>query len=189
MAEVLLISETYIRENTVFNKNVDIQDIVNNIGVAQDMFLEPILGSTFYDALQLAYSAQTLTANETALVLIIKPFLAYKAAVMSLPFLHYNIKNKGIQTQSGDNSAAADNSVMFYLKKELENRAEWYGQRLERYLLINGNLFTLYVSQSSNQDLNPDHSSGYDSDFATYPTCGYNNRCNGFNGFFNTNQF
>lgn len=181
MALINLISEAYIRENTVFSKNLDTKDIANNIGISQDMFLEPILGSTFYDEIQTKYSAQTLNANETALVLEIKPFLAYKAAVISLPFIHYQIKNKGIQTQSGDNSSPADNSVMFYLKKELENRAEWYNKRLERYLYLNQTLFPTYQSQTGNQDITADKSSStYDSGFATYPD---NN--SHFNGFYN----
>jgi len=185
MAIINLISETFIRENTVFNKNVDAQDIANNISVAQDMFLEPILGSNFYLQIQNSYSAQTLSANETTLVLNIKPFLAWKAAEMTLPFLTYNIKNKGPQTEFGDNSAAVDNSVMFYLKKEIQNRAEWYGTRLERYLFLNQSLFPTYQSQTGNQDIIADKSgSAYDSGIATYEQ--YNNNIYGFNGFFRT---
>lgn len=190
MVTQLLVSETYIRENTVFSKNVDAQDIANNIGVAQDMFLEPILGTTFYDALQLSYSAQTLTANETTLMMYIKPMLAYKAAEMTLPFLTYNIKNKGPQVSFGDNSAQVDNTVMLYLKKEIENRAEWYAARLEKYLVLNGSLFPLYVAASSNQNINPDHASGYDSGFGLYDNYNCGNRCgSSFNGFWNRSSF
>ena len=190
MAEVNLISETYIRENTVFNKNVDAQDIANNIGVSQDMFLEPILGTTFYNSIQLAYSAQTLTPNEIILMGHIKPMLAYRAAEMTLPFLNFNIKNKGIQNQYGDNSAQVDQSTFYYVKKEITNRAEWYEQRLQRYLTLSGYLFTNYVI-TGNVDLTPDHDSGYDSGFAQYNN-GMNglNRCGStFNGFFNSNGY
>lgn len=190
MATTLLISETFIRDNTVFNKNVDIQDIVNNVGVAQDMFLEPILGTTFYHHIEAAYSAQTLTADEVTLMTYVKPMLAWRAAEMSLPFLTFNIKNKGPQTQGGDNSASVDSSILFYLKKEIINRAEWYAARLEKYLFLNQSLFTLYVTQG-NVDLQPDRDSGYDSGFATYGNgCGYSGpRCNGFNGFWNSNGY
>ncbi len=190
MTTVLLVSETYIRESTPFNQNLDVQDIVNNIGIAQEMNLEPVLGTAFYDYIQTVYSAQTLSANETTLMLYIKPFVTYSAAELSLPFIHYRIKNKGISTQTGDFSAPADNSVMFYLKKELINRKEWYAARLEKYLVLNGSLFPLYVAASSNQNINPDHASGYDSGFGLYDNYNCGNRCgSSFNGFWNRSSF
>lgn len=177
MATVLFVSETYIRENTIFNKNVDTQDITNNVGVSQDMFIEPILGSTFYQALELAYSAQTLTANEEVLMTYIKPVVAWRAAQLTLPFLTFNVKNKGPQTQNGDFSQSVDTSVMFYLKKEIENRAEWYSQRLATYLCQNANLFPSYTAPGVT-NIQPNHQGGYDSGFATYGNCGYNNLIN-----------
>ena len=187
MAITNLISEAYFRSIVPFNGNVDATDLTTHFAVAQDMFVEPILGSTFYDVLQLAYSGQTLTPVEEALVLEIKPFLAYKTAVMILPFLAYSVKAKGPQIQFGDNSASVDNSVMFYLKKEIDNRAEWYGTRLERYLYLNSALFPTYQSQASNQDVVADKDgTSYDSGFSLYDSCNNINRCgSGFNGFFN----
>jgi hypothetical protein len=105
---------------------------------------------------------------------------------MSLPFIYVQIKNKGPQLQSGENSASVDQSTFFYLKKELENRSEWYGQRLEKYLYLNQSLFPTYQVQSSNQDLIADKSiNAYDSGFATYDNCNYIGiGCRDFNGFF-----
>ena len=185
---VYFISETYIRENTVFNQNLDIKDIVQNIDPAQDMFIQPILGTTFYESLLNSYSAQTLTVDETTLVMHIKPALAYRAAEMALPFIQYQIKNKGPQSQFGDNSAQVDQTVLSYLRNELKNRAEFYETRLKNYLCQNSNLFSGYTS-NNNVDMRPDAlASGYDSGFATYPTY-FNRNCNGFNGFFNNNIY
>lgn len=178
MATVLFVSETYIRSNTVFNKNVDTNDIANNVGVSQDMYIEPILGTTFYDALQLSYSAQTLTNDEITLMTYIKPVVAWRAAQLTLPFLTFNVKNKGPQTQNGDFSEPVDTNIMFYLKKEVENRAEWYTQRLATYLCQNANLYPLYTSPGTT-NIQPTHQGAYDSGFATYNNfCGYNNLIN-----------
>jgi hypothetical protein len=161
------ISETYLRENTPFNQNLDINDIVNNIDPASDMHIQPILGKNFYDSLLLSYSAQTLTANETTLVMHIKPALAYRAAELSLPFIQYQIKNKGPQTQSGDNSAAIDLTTLRYLTNELKNRAEFYEQRLINYLCDNSASFPAYTTNNST-DISPSTASPYDSGFALY---------------------
>ena len=161
------ISETYIRENTVLNQNLDIKDIVNNINVAQDMYIQPILGTNFYNELLTKYSNQTLTADETDLVLHIKPGLAYRASEMSLPFIQYQIKNKGPQTQSGDNSDSVDTGVLGYLRNELSNRAEFYEQRLVNYLCDNKDLFDGYIN-NNDEDIKPTDEGNYDGGFAFY---------------------
>ncbi len=186
MTIINLVSETYIRNNAPFNKNVDINDIVNNISIAQEMGLEPILGSTYYTQIQLAFSAQTLTANEITLMEHIKPFVVMCASEMALSWINYQVKNKGIQTQSGDNSASVDTSILFYQLKDLKNRKEWYGTRLERYLYFNQALFPGYQVQSSTQDIYADKKlDDYSAGFSTYDDgCNGYNYCSGFNGFF-----
>ena len=164
---ITFVSETYIRENTVFNQNLDIKDIVNNIDPASDMHIQPILGMNFYNELLLSYSGQTLTANEIILVGHIKPALSYRAAEMSLPFIQFQIKNKGPQTQSGDFSAPVDTSVLNYLRNELENRAEFYETRLVNYLCEFGTLFDGYINNNTT-DISPSDESPYDSGMGLY---------------------
>jgi hypothetical protein len=176
MANVLFIGEEYIRENTVFNLNVDIKDIEQSAGVAQDMHIQPILGTTFYNYLETAYSAQTLTADEQELMSYIKPALAYQAAQMTLPFLAYNVKNKGPVTQFGENATNVDAGTFHFLRKEIQNRAEFYTQRLVAYLCKNANLFPLYVSsENASNDMAPNHQkSGYKNQIGLYPNgCGW----------------
>jgi hypothetical protein len=176
MANVLFIGEEYIRENTVFNLNVDIKDIEQSAGVAQDMHIQPILGTTFYNELELAYSAQTLTPDEITLMEYIKPALAYQAAQMTLPFLNYNIKNKGSVQQFGENASSIDAGTFHFLRKEIQNRAEFYTQRLVAYLCKNANLYPSYISsENASNDMAPNHQrSGYKNQIGLYPNgCGW----------------
>lgn len=173
---IQFISEQYLRENTVFNQNLDIKDIVNNLDPAADIHIMPALGLNFYNQLLNSYSAQTLTVDEQALVMQIKPALAYHAAQMALPFIQYQIKNKGPQTQSGDNSASVDDKTLNYLRNELKNRAEFYMARLVSYLQLNASKFPGFVT-NNNTDVVPDLKTSFDSGFALYPT-----NCNQYNG-------
>jgi len=175
MTNILFITESYIKDNTPLSQNLDIKDIRPNIDPAQDMFIQPILGTNFYNYLLGVYSAQTLTADETTLVMHIKPTLAYRAAEMSLPFIQCQIKNKGPQNQFGDNSNNVDQTVLSYLRNELKNRTEFYETRLKKYLCDNANLFPEYTT-NNNVDVLPEKGvSGYDSGFATYPSYGVSN--------------
>lgn len=161
------ISLTYFREVVPFNKNVDANDLTPHFNIAQDMYIQPILGQNFYESLLTSFSAQTLTADETTLVMHIKPALAYRAAEMALPFLNWSVKNKGQSTQSGDFSAPVDTSAMNFLKNQIENRAQFYEQRLINYLCDNSSLFPAYTTNNST-DISPSSASAYDSGFALY---------------------
>lgn len=181
---VEFVTEYYIRNNTPLSANLDVKDIVNNIGPASDMHIQPVLGTPFYNDLLVKYSAQTLSVSETQVVALIQPALAYWAAEMSVPFINYQIKNKGAQTQNGDFSNNVEKEITSYLRNELKNRAEFYTTRLENFLCLSGNQFTLYVSPGTT-DMQPDKTSGYDSGFATYQNgCGIRGGSNRFFGYY-----
>ncbi len=174
---IYFISETYIKENTPLSQNIDVKDILPHIQPAQDLHIQDILGSNFYNYLWTAYSGQTLTANEETLVTKIKPALAYRAAEMALPFIQYQVKNKGIQTQFGDNSVGVGMSELSYLRNELKNRAEFYSVRVVEYLKENSSLFSGYTTNNTT-DIDPDKSSPYNCGIVFYKGSGYNNGCN-----------
>lgn len=161
------ISEGYFKEKIPFNTNVDFKDIAPHINISQDMFIQPILGSNFYNELLAKYEAQTLTPDEIVLVNHIKPSVAYRTALAAIPFLTYNVKNKGPQTQSGDFSTSVETSNLSYMNNLLENRAEFYEERLLNYLCENKNLFPGFISDNDD-DIKPDDDSNYDGGFAFY---------------------
>jgi hypothetical protein len=145
MNNILFVSEAYLRDNLPISRNLDTKDIKPNVQAAQELYIQEILGSNFYEYLLLQFSAQTLNANETTLVQeYIKPAQAYRTLAMALPFLAFQIKNKGPQSQFDEFSNAAPGNELRFLISNTENRAEFYEQRLTKYLYVNANLFPQY---------------------------------------------
>ena len=146
MAITLFISEQYMRDNLPISRNLDTKDITPNIQAAQELYLQDILGSVFYEYLMNVYSAQTLNANEIILVQdYIKPAVAYRTLEMALPFLSYQIKNKGAQRQFEDFGDSADFTQLRFIINETGNRAQFYERRLVRYLNVNNTLYPQYI--------------------------------------------
>jgi hypothetical protein len=86
MNNILFVSEAYLRDNLPISRNLDTKDIKPNIQAAQDLYIQEILGSNFYEYLLIAFSAQTLNANEVILVQdYIKPAEAYRTLAMAYP--------------------------------------------------------------------------------------------------------
>jgi hypothetical protein len=162
MAITLLVSEQYMRDNLPISRNLDTKDITPNIQASQELYLQDILGQNFYQYIMNTFSAQTLNANEVILVQdYIKPAVAYRALEMALPFLQYNIKNKGAMRQTTEFGDSADFTQMRFLLNEVSNRAQFYEKRLVKYLSANDNLFPQFIT--NNDDIiKPNPRNGWD---------------------------
>ena len=157
------VSEQYIKLNTPLSKNIDSTDILNNVQWAEIGWMRPILGKYFYTYLLNAFSAQTLTADEIDLVDLIKPAVAYRAAAESIVLLTAQIKNKGPQTQYGDNSASVDESLMYKVEGKLRGRAEQLENDVKDWLHEYKDLYPNYLSDLNKVIMPPDNSNNFDS--------------------------
>jgi len=162
MALTLFVSEAYIKSFTPIGQLVDWSEVSPTAELCQDSFIQDILGTNFYVYLQGKYIAQTLTADETTLVSKIKPALGHRAAEMCVPFINYQLKNKGLMTQTGDYAAGSDLDTVRYIRGEVMDRAEFYEQRLIKYLCENGSLFPEYQNDNDD-DMPPNSDSPYNS--------------------------
>jgi hypothetical protein len=150
------ITETYLKTNTPITANVDVTDVTPYIKTQADLRVQPILGSVFYNALLADYNAQTLNPEEETLVGFIQPVVAWRSAEDAIFGLTYQLKNKGLQTQFGDNSGSVSRAEVAFGMEHYAQKASFFEQRLIRYLLANKNSFPLFISQENRDtDLRP----------------------------------
>lgn len=150
------ITETYLKTNTPITANVDVTDVTPYIKTQADLRVQPILGSVFYNYLLAEYNAQTLNPEEETLVGFIQPVVAWRSAEDAIFGLTYQLKNKGLQTQFGDNSGSVSRAEVAFGMEHYAQKASFFEQRLIRYLLANKNLFPLFIShENRDTDLRP----------------------------------
>ena len=138
MANKLLISENKLKAFTNTNKNVDIDAIRAEIGIAQDIHLQPLLGTKFYDQLlnQISVTGNTFNADELTLVNdYIAPFLIQTAYFEMIPHLHYRTMNRGIVQGDMESAQSVDIETMKYLRGIQFQRANFYKMSLQDYLI------------------------------------------------------
>ena len=163
---VLLISETKLKNFTNINKNVDMDVLKSEVQIAQDIDLQTILGTKFYNHLlsQVTSTSNTFNADEKTLVdNYIQPFLIQQAYFQCIPHLMYRSMNRGIVEGVMENATSVDIETMKYLRTIQKQRADFYMTRLQDYLLIGKgqNKFPDYVSQSTIDGMIPDRSQKY----------------------------
>jgi hypothetical protein len=163
---VLLISETKLKAFTNINSNIDMNVLKAEIQIAQDIDLQTILGTKFYNHLlsQVSATGDTFNADETELVnTYVQPYLIQTAYFNALPGIMYRPMNRGIVKGDMEFGTSVDIETFKYLRNIQKQRADFYLQRLMDYLLIGRgqNKFPDYVTQSTIDGMIPDRKQKY----------------------------
>ena len=163
---VLLISETKLKAFTNINKNVDMDVLKAEVQIAQDIDLQTILGTLFYQHLLNQVSATGNTFNNAEKTLVddyVQPYLIQTAYFNAIPQIMYRTMNNGITSGTMENASAVDIETMKYLRSIQKQRADFYSQRLLDYLLMGRgqNLFPQYNTASTIDGMIPDRTQKY----------------------------
>lgn len=132
---VLLISDTAIKERTGLHTNVDPKLIYPEIKCAQDMYIEPILGTNLFKRLQADVDAGTVEGVYKDLMdnMIADALIYYTMTVLPIT-TSYQIWNKGVVRRSGNDTESVSRSELNDLSNSFKDKAEFYADRLRRYL-------------------------------------------------------
>lgn len=167
MSKIRLITETYFKENSPVTENVQMKDVYPHIDAAQDINLRNILGSEFLDYIKTQYNNQVLTADEIELVQdYIQPAVLYRALYLALPFMQFNLRNKGVMVNTDDAANAAGFSEFKFLLQMIKDRAESNEELLRTYLCKEGSRYPLYKTQDGLTP--PDKSTNWDGGLIFY---------------------
>lgn len=133
---ILLISETVLKERTAVHGNIDPKLLYPEIKAAQDMYIHPILGSALYNKLITLIETDAVIDPYKSLLdnYIIDPLLYYTLAELPQA-LSYQFWNKGVVRKQGDNTELPSMSELIDISNHHRKRAEWYGERLRKYLI------------------------------------------------------
>lgn len=150
------ITENYLKTNTPITANVDVTDVTPYIATQAQLRVMPILGTVFYNHLLDAYNNQTLTPEEETLVQFIQPVIAWRSAEDAVFGLTYQLKNKGLQQQSGDYSQPVTRSEVAFGMEHFAQKASFFEMRLIKYLIKNKAEYPIFIShENRDTDLRP----------------------------------
>lgn len=153
-ANILFISENLIKSRTGISDAIDGKQLKPHIKVAQDIYLQPSLGSTLYLRLQSGIEADNLSNLEKTLLdnYITDCLVWYTMSL--LPFgLGYQFFSKGILQKTSEESNAPSRADLELIGNEYKKTAEFYKQRLINYLRENYLLYSQYFNPGSGFDV------------------------------------
>lgn len=175
MTDVFLISEAKVRGFTDLNNSVDSDLIKNNIRVAQDYWLQNIIGTVLYNKLLSDVQSSNLVDQYKTLVDdYVQDFLLYAVYYETLESIYLRPRNNGLlRPNGGENSDPVDKDIFDMKRQSTRNKIDYYAQRLTEYILEEDQLFPELQEDTKLYQQIPDYSNKYKSPFVLQDTLGY----------------
>jgi hypothetical protein len=165
MAYVLFISEAKLKDSTAINLNVDPEILLPYVLQAQRIYIEPKIGTTLYEKLESLITAGTIgnVGNEAYKTLVdeyIGDCLPSWAFHMCIPYLRFKTENGNIYSKTSETGNALSTEEAQHLREEVRNNAEYFTERMIKYITNNITLFPEY-NTNSGADISPDQNAYY----------------------------
>ena len=155
MAQVLFVSPADVIKRTGINGNVDRDQMIQFIKIAQDIHIQTILGTKLFNKIAADIAADSLSGNYLTLFTnYIQDMVIHYAAVEILPYIHFKVANGGIYTKGAENGTSVTKEDLDYLVQKERDIAEHYARRFVDYMSFNNALFPEY-NQNNNEDMYP----------------------------------
>jgi hypothetical protein len=144
---ILLVSPKYIKDNYLVDANVDDTLIVNAITDAQEINIQELIGTKYLKTLKTQVETNTLTAQNITLLddYLLPALIRYSLYYLPL-YLNNRITAAGVVTKNTDRSTAVDSKDLDDMREELKNMADFYAQRMLRYLIANKTQYADYLN-------------------------------------------
>lgn len=153
MANVIFISEQYIKDSSYIDENVDVKLLRNSILETQEIRIRGIVGTALYDELCTQITASTKTTlNNTLLNSYIKPALKYWVLLDSALILTFKVMNKSIVKRTSENTETIQVTDLDRLMNFFKGRAEYYSERITKYLIENESSYPLFTNAGDGVD-------------------------------------
>lgn len=144
--ESTIVSVEQLKTLTSISNTVDVGLLEPHLLIAQQLYVEPVLGTALYNDIINRWNTDTLTGDtQTLYNEYIIPAIGFSAWFSVAPFLAYKTNRSGIQTQSApDNTPVTPEELSLYVAR-VENMKTFYCNRLNDYLIKdNGVKFPLF---------------------------------------------
>ena len=167
MTTTLFLSENKLKNFSDLNNALDADLLKNAIREAQDIHIQRMLGYELYQSLITKVNTSAVTGDYLTLMGFVQDALLYWTYYEALEAIYLRPRNNGLLVpQGGAEANAADMALYDKKRTSVENKAEWYSERLVNYLLDNEGKFPEFGTEKG-MDIYPDQQSQFKTPFVT----------------------
>lgn len=151
-----LIDFSYFAAYSPVPTNFNWEDIRPFVSIAEEVWVVDIIGRKLYNELLEQVATNTLTGENSTLLLKIYPYLSMAIIHEAMPFLAYSITEKGITKGKSDNSDSISNTELNNVQNHIRTQLEVLKKMLKNFLNENSDCYPLFQSDDdccSNVDI------------------------------------
>lgn len=143
----MIINEKYFKKYSPIPLNYDLSEIMNYIGVAEKIWVIPVIGIKLYDEIQKQVDENSLSDENSTLLTEggLWQYLAFATCLESLAFIWANFSEVGITLGKSDNSESVTLKDITYIEQNLRRQVEFLKESLIMWLNSHSKSFPLYV--------------------------------------------
>ena len=143
----MIINEKYLKEYSPIPLNYDLTELRNYIGVAEKIWVVPVLGQDLYDEIQSQVDENKLSDENSTLLTEggLWQYLAFATCLEGLAFIWANFSEVGITLGKSDNSESVTLKDITYIEANLRRQVEVLKDSLIKWLNYHLDSFPKYV--------------------------------------------
>ena len=143
----MIINDKYLKEYSPIPLNYDLSEIRNYIGVAEKIWVVPVLGQDLYDEIQSQVDENKLSDENSTLLTEggLWQYLAFATCLEGLAFIWANFSEVGITLGKSDNSESVNLKDITYIEQNLRRQVEVLKDSLIKWLNSHLESFPSYV--------------------------------------------
>lgn len=145
MKHKVLINNAYLKEYSLFPQNYDLTEIQNFIPIAEQIHIQSIIGLALYEELLDQVSNNTLTPENSTLLLEIYKVEGLAVLYEALPFCWAHLSQVGLTLGKSDNSDSIANKDIAYLNTHIKAQLDYQKKYLKEWMEEYSDNFPLYV--------------------------------------------
>ena len=156
MARQLFISETFVKENSAIDENVDMKQINPTIYQCQIQHIQNVLGTKLYDKIISDIAASTLTGDYLTLVddYFADALVYWVMYEVQIPLL-FKFRDKNVSKKSSDNAFPISTKELSRIENRYKDKAEYFTKRISDYLCANESLYPEYNTEDEVDEVRP----------------------------------
>ena len=141
----MIINEKYLKQYSPIPLNYNLAEVKNYIGVAEKIWVKPIIGCDLFDEIQEQVDENNISEENATLLTEggLWQYLAFATVLEALPIIWGHISEVGITKGKSENSDSLTLKDMTYIQQHIRGQVEVLKDQLKTWLCEHGESFPL----------------------------------------------
>lgn len=140
-----IINEAYFKQYSPLPSNYNIDDIRPYFNIAEQIWVKPILGEPLYEELLEQVVNNNVSEENSTLLLMVYPYLAYSITYEALPFIGYHLTEVGITKGKSENSDSVSINDINYINTHIRAQVEAMKTMFKKWLNDHADSYPMYT--------------------------------------------